>query len=77
MITNPRALIVVRMLVAPLPIVQLIPAALVVVCAVSSMVLYQVAPVGPILMVIPIMIVAMVAIIDSHLNAALLRTGRC
>ena len=61
---------------APLPIVPLIPASLVVIRAVSLMALYQVAPVGMIFAVIPIVVVAMVTIIDSHLNS-LLRSRCC
>jgi hypothetical protein len=53
------SLIVVRMLVAPLPIVPLIPGPLLVVSAISSMVLHQVAPVRMIFTIIPIMVVVM------------------
>jgi hypothetical protein len=62
--------------VAPRPIVPLVSSSLVVVRAVSLMALYQVAPVGMIFAAIPIVVVAMVTIIDSHLNS-LLRTGCC
>src|ERR1700686_877395 len=67
------SLFAIRMLVAPLPVVPLIPGSLVVVRTVLSMVLHQVTPVSMILTVIPIMIIAMITIIDSHLNAPFLR----
>jgi hypothetical protein len=67
------SLFAVRMLVAPLPVVPLIPGSLVVVRTVLSMMLHQVTPVSTILTVIPIMVIAMITIIDSHLNARFLR----
>ena len=71
------SLFAIRMLVAPFPVVPLIPGSLVVVRTVLSMVLHQVTPVSMILTVIPIMVIAMITIIDSHLNAPLLRSRRC
>ena len=59
------SLFAVGMLVAPSPVVPLFPSSLLVVRAVVSMVLLQVAPVCPILMIVPIMIIAMITIIDS------------
>lgn len=70
-VTNTPPLIMVGMSMAPFPIVPLISRSLVVVCPVSSMVLYQVAPVSMIFAVIPIMVVVMVTIVDSHLYAFL------
>ena len=71
------SLFAIGMLVAPLPVVPLIPGSLVVVRTVLSMVLHQVTPVSMILTVIPIMIIAMITIIDAQLNARLLRSRRC
>ena len=55
----------------PLPIVPLIPGSLLVVRTITSMVLHQVAPVRMIFTIIPIMVVAMMRIIDSYLYAFL------
>jgi hypothetical protein len=71
------SLFAVGMLVAPSPVVPLFPSSLLVIRAVVSMVLLQVAPVCPILMIVPIMIIAMITIIDAQLNARLLRSRRC
>jgi hypothetical protein len=65
------SLIVVRMLVAPLPIVPLIPGTLLVVSTISSMVLHQVAPVRMIFTIIPVMVVVMMGIVYSYLYAFL------
>ena|ERR1700730_7880240 len=70
------SLFAVGMLVTPFPIVSLVSGSLLVVRAVISMAFLQVAPVCPIFAVIPIMVVAMVRIIYSHLNARVLRS-RC
>src|ERR1700724_2355867 len=71
------SLFAIGMLVAPLPVVSLVSGSLVVVRAVISMAFLQVAPVCPIFAVIPIMIIAMVRIIDSQLNARILRARCC
>jgi hypothetical protein len=65
------SLFAVRMLVPPLPVIPLVSGSLLVVCTITSMMLYQVAPVRMIFAVIPIMVVAMVRIIDPYLYAFL------
>ena len=59
------SLFAVRMLVAPLPIISLVSSPLLVVRPITSMVLHQVAPIRPIFPVIPIMVIAMMRVIDS------------
>jgi hypothetical protein len=82
-VTNTRHLSVfvplfaVGMLVAPFPVVPLVSGSLLVIRAVSPMMLYEIPPIRMIFAVIPIMVIAMVRIIDSNLNAPLLRTGSC
>src|ERR1700730_16470918 len=76
-ITSPRhlslfvSLFVVRVLVPPLPVVSLISGPLLVICTITSMMLYQVTSVRVIFAVIPIMVIVMMRIIDSYLYAFL------
>jgi hypothetical protein len=70
------SLVAVRMIVAPLPVVPLVSGALLVVLAISLVLFRVVTPVSAILAVVPIMIIAMIAIIDPDLDAALLGTRR-
>lgn len=66
-------LIVVWMAVAPVPVITLLPAALLVVLPIVSVLICEIASVGAILAVVPIVIVLVIPIVDSDLDAGLLR----
>jgi hypothetical protein len=65
------------MLVAPLPIVILRFAILLAVLTVLSPLLRQIIPLSAIFLIVPVVIVAVVPIIDSDLHAAFLRSRAC
>jgi hypothetical protein len=67
-------LIAVRMTVAPIPIVPLHCVVLPVVLTIRPVFCRQVTPVGAVLVVVPIVVITVVPIIDSHLDAAFLRS---
>jgi len=69
------SLIVIRMAVAPVPVIPLILVFLSVVGAIILVPFRQVASVGMFFAVIPVMIIPMVSIVDSDMNADLLRFG--
>jgi hypothetical protein len=66
-------LIAVWMAMAPVPVIALLSAALPVVFAIVSMLIREIASIGAILAVVPIVIVLVIPIIDSDLDAGLLR----
>jgi hypothetical protein len=68
------SLIVIRMTVAPIPIVPLHFVVLPVVLAITP-VLCQVAPVGAVLVVVPVMVVAVVRVVDSDADLLSVRLG--
>jgi hypothetical protein len=63
------------MTVAPIPIVSLHFVVLPVVRTIASVLFYQVTPVSVVFAVVPVMVIAVVPIVDSDLNAALLSFG--
>jgi len=68
-------LIVVRMTVAPIPVVLLHSIALPVIHTITPMLFYQVAPVGLVFAAVPVMVITVVPIVDSDLHAGLLSFG--
>ena len=60
---------------APIPVVPLRSVVLPVVLTIPPVLCRQVAPVGAVLVVVPVVVIAVVPIIDSHLDAAFLRSG--
>jgi hypothetical protein len=66
-------LFAVWMAVAPVPVILLLPAALLVVLPIVSVLIREIASIGAILAVVPIVIVLVIPIIDSDLDAGLLR----
>ena len=71
--SNRSPLIVVRMTVAPIPVVPLDAVVLPVVLTITPVLCCQVTPVGALFVVIPVMVIAVVLIVDSDLHAGLLR----
>jgi hypothetical protein len=69
------SLIVIRMTVAPIPIVLLHFVVLPVVLTITPVLFCQVAPVGAVLAVVPIMVVAVVPIVDSDVDLLTVRLG--
>jgi hypothetical protein len=69
------SLIVIRMTVAPIPIVLLHFVMLPVVLAITPVLFCQVAPVGTVLVVVPVMVVAVVPIVDSDADLLSVRLG--
>jgi hypothetical protein len=63
------------MTVAPIPIVSLHSVVLPVVRAITPVLFYEVTSVGAVFAVVPVMIIAVVPIVDSHLDAGLLSSG--
>jgi hypothetical protein len=63
------------MTVAPIPIVFLHFVVLSVVRTIASVLFYQVTPVGVVFAVVPVMVIVMVPIVDSDLNAGFLSFG--
>jgi hypothetical protein len=68
-------LIVVRMTVAPIPVVSLHSVVLSVVRTISPVLCYQVTSVGVVFAVVPVMVITVVPIVDSDLHAGLLSFG--
>jgi uncharacterized YccA/Bax inhibitor family protein len=68
-------LIAVRMAVAPIPVVSLRSVVLPVVLTIPPVLCRQVTPVGAVFAVVPLVVITMVPIIDSDLDAAFLRSG--
>ena len=69
------ALIAVRMTVPPIPVVPLRPIVLPVVLNICPVLFSQIAPVGVIFAVVPIMVITVVPVVDSNLHAGFLRSG--
>jgi hypothetical protein len=69
------SLIVVRMTVAPIPIVLLHSVVLPVVLTITPVLCCQVTPVGVVFVVVPVMVIAVVPIVDADLDAGLLSFG--
>jgi hypothetical protein len=68
-------LVAVGMIVAPIPVVPLHSVVLPVVLTIPPVLRRQITPVGAVLVVLPVVIITVVPIIDSHLDAAFLRPG--
>ena len=58
---------------APIPVVPLHSVVLPVVLTITPVLCYQVASVGAVFVVVPVMVITVVPIVDSDLNAAVLR----
>ena len=69
------SLIAVRMTVAPIPIVSLHSVVLPLVRAITPVPFHKVTSVGAVFAVVPVMVIAVVPIVDSHLDAGLLSFG--
>ena len=69
------SLIVIRMTMAPIPILLLHFVVLPVVLAITPALFCQIAPVGAVLVVVPVMVVAVVPIIDSDVDLLSVRLG--
>ena len=63
------------MSVAPIPVVLLHSIVLPVVLTITPVLFCQVTPVGAVFVVVPVVVITMVPIVDSHLDAAFLRSG--
>jgi hypothetical protein len=61
--------------VAPIPVMPLRSVVLPVVFTITPVLFCQVAPVGAVFVVVPVMVIAVVSIVDSHLDAGLLSFG--
>jgi hypothetical protein len=61
--------------VAPIPVVPLDSVVLPVVLAITPVLCCQVTPVGAVFVVVPVMVITVVPIVDSDLDAAVLRSG--
>ncbi|HKN61239.1 MAG TPA: cyclic nucleotide-binding domain-containing protein [Candidatus Acidoferrales bacterium] len=72
---DPSCLVVVRMAVAPIPVVSLHGVVLVVVLTIVPVLFRQITPVGAVFMVVPVVVIAVVSIVDSDLH--FLRFGLC
>jgi hypothetical protein len=71
----PQALIAIRMSVAPSPIVPLLPGVLPVVFTVGAVLFFEITAVGAVFAVVPIVVIAMVPVVDAELDAGFLRSG--
>jgi len=60
---------------APSPVIALLSATLLVVLAIVSVLIREIASIGAILAVVPVVIVLVISIVDSDLDAGLLRAG--
>ena len=60
---------------APIPVVPLHPVVLPLVYTISPVLFSQVTPVGAVFVVVPVMVITVVPIVDSDLDAAVLRSG--
>lgn len=69
------SLIVVRMTVAPIPIVLLHSVVLPVVLTITPVLCCQVTPVGVVFVVVPVMVITVVPIVDADLDAGFLSFG--
>jgi uncharacterized YccA/Bax inhibitor family protein len=69
------ALIVVGMTVAPLPVMAVDSVVLALVAPITPVLHHEVAPVGAVFAVVPVVIVAVVPIVDADLDASFLRLG--
>jgi hypothetical protein len=63
------------MAVAPIPVVSLNGVVLVVVLTIVPVLFRQITPVGAVFVVVPVMVVAVVSIVDSDLHTGLLSFG--
>jgi hypothetical protein len=61
--------------VAPIPIVSLRSVVLPLVRAITPVPFHQVTPVGTVFAIVPVMVIAVVPIVDSHLDAGFLSFG--
>jgi hypothetical protein len=61
--------------VAPIPVVSLPSVVLPVVLPIAPVLCDQVSPVGAVFAVVPVVVITVVPIVDSDLNAAVLRSG--
>jgi hypothetical protein len=61
--------------VAPIPIVPLHSVVLPLVRSITPMLFRQVTSVGAVFAIVPVMVIAVVSIVDSHLDTGLLRFG--
>jgi len=68
-------LIAVWMTVAPIPVVPLHSVVLHLVLTIPPVSCRQVTPVGAVLVVVPVVVITVIPIVDSHLDAAFLRSG--
>jgi hypothetical protein len=59
----------------PIPVVPLRSIVLPMVFTIRSVLFRQVAPVGTVFVVIPVVVITMVAIVDAYLNSGFLRFG--
>ena len=59
---------------APGPVIALLSAVLLVVLSIGSVLFHEIAPISAIFAVVPIVIVLVIPIVDSDLNAGLLRS---
>jgi hypothetical protein len=66
---------VIRVLVAPGPVMPLLLAMLLVVITIFSALLGQVIPVGAVLAIVPIVVIVVVTIVDPDLDSGVLRCG--
>jgi hypothetical protein len=73
LLSSRSSLIAVRMTVAPIPVVPLHAVVLPVVLTITPVLCCQVTPVGALFVVVPVMVIAVVLIVDSDLHAGLLR----
>jgi len=63
------------MTVAPLPVMAVDSVVLALVATIASVLHYQVVPVGAVFTVVPVVVVAVIPIIDADLDASFLRLG--
>jgi hypothetical protein len=75
LVSNRSLLIAVRMAVAPIPVVSLHSGVLPTVLTISSVLCDQVIPIRAVFVVVPVMVVMVVPIVDSHPDAAVLGSG--
>ena len=72
LLSNGPSLVVVRMAVAPIPVVPLHSVVLPVVLKISPVLFCQVTPVGMFFVVVPVVVIAVVPIVNSDLDTSLL-----
>ena len=63
------------MTVAPIPVVPLRSVVLLVVLTITPVLCCEVTPIGAVFVVVPVMVITVVPIVDSVLDAAVLRSG--